>query len=221
MKTVWDTSPDSSLTGQIRTVAGGRPSRPPEEKELSRIFNILGSKKTFVEKRKAAEEVLQGCHGIKHELHAKLMLGPKEFESVIMDKRDIVPPVLELSSGRNPEIRVKAAQALGKRGDERALIGLYRGLNEEEYWVRFEFAKALGDVSGRIENREYLQEMAEILKSHVEEKKELSGPLRRIVSRLREIERNERGAEKKLIIKPEKGGRGRVDTTLKVIGAKK
>ncbi|MBD3389676.1 hypothetical protein GF415_01850 [Candidatus Micrarchaeota archaeon] len=221
MKKMWDTSPDNSVTGSIRTVAGNRNSRPPEEKELSRIFNLLRSKKTLVEKRGEAEEVLQGCHGIKHELHAKLLLGPKEFESIVMDKRDIVPPVLELSSERDPEIRAKAAEVLGKRGDARALIGLYRGLNEKEYWVRFEFAKALGNVSGRIEEREYLQEIAEILKAHAEEKGELYGPLRKIVSRLRKIEVGERGAKKKLVVRQEKRVRERVDATLRGIGGKR
>ncbi|MFP3950447.1 MAG: HEAT repeat domain-containing protein [Candidatus Micrarchaeia archaeon] len=223
---IWDKEgTEDGITGQIRTVLKnrnrGRPSKPPEEIELSRTFNILRSKKTLVEKRNAAEEVLQGCYGIKHEIHAKLLLGPKEFESVIMDKRDIVPPTLEILSEKNPEARVKAAQVLGKRGDERTLLGLYRGLNEEEYWVRFEFANALGEISHQMEDMEYLQEMGEVLKSHVENKGEFYGPLRRIVSKMREIEGKNRGAEKKLVIKPEKAGRRNVDTTLRGIGLKK
>ncbi len=221
MKTLWDTSNDTSLTGEIKTVAGGRPSRAPEEMELSRTFNVLRSKKTLVEKRGEAEEVLQGCHGIKHELHAKMLLGQTEFESVIKDKRDIVPPVLQLLSERDPEIRAKAARVLGKRGDEKALIGLYRGLNEEKYWLRFEFANALGEVSDRIEDREFLQEMAEILNAHVRERKEFSGPLRKIVSKIRKIEMMERGEGKRLVVKPEKPGPERVDITLRGIGVKR
>jgi hypothetical protein len=153
-----DVQPDT-ITGSVRIFAEGGAAKgirasPQKEKlrdpPISEIFAYLEGDAPFPEKKIYAENVLNGEHGIKNEILAKLMLGPLELREVIADGRDIVPPMLELISNKSVGIRMKIAQVLGERGDERALPALYNGLWEEKYAARHAFGDALAKVCGRI-----------------------------------------------------------------------
>jgi len=191
MKSIWGEEKPGKredFTGQITAQAGGkRTSRPPGEIYVSRTLTSLQGKSNLIEKRKEAERLLLGEFGLKNRIHAKLLLGPREFEEVIRDPEDLVPALITLLGERNPDVRTKAARALGARGDARAISGLASGLEEEKYWIRYEFANALGKLATRLEDADEVAEAEKVLRKHVKEKHEFSSSLRRAVSRLRAL----------------------------------
>ena len=231
MKSIWENKGEEepkNITNQIKTlvednVENGRfrASRPPQDIQLSRIFNFLGGKRNLIEKRAAAADVLLGKHGLKNRIHAKLLLGPKEFQEVIQDPRDIVPELIELLGEKNVDIRINAARVLGERGDERALVQMCGGLGEPEYWARYEFGQALGEMCRNIKDTEVLEMLRDVIKQHVEEKGEFSGTLRKVSRRLWELAKlsgNERKTPfanvPKINVGPSAGARP--DTTVKL-----
>ena|GEM_PF-2096287 len=232
MKSIWgdrNKEKSESITGQVKTlvkdnIANGRfrASRPPQDIQLSRIFNFLGGKNSLIEKRKKAADVLLGAHGLKNRIHAKLLLGPKDFEEVLKDPEDIIPVLIELLGEKNEGVRAKAAQALGERGDERALDAMYSGLNEEKYWVRYEFADALEKISVNLCEERDVRKICSELEKHVKEKGEFKGHLRKMRRTLESFASRRDSwseLEKTPLAKPIKvdGGRPkRPDTTLKM-----
>jgi hypothetical protein len=178
-----------------------RPSKPPkspEERELYAIFRKLkGKDHNLIEKRRIANEVLNGKYGTKKKIHAKFLLGPQDFESVAVDPReDVVPALIELAENNDVDVRAKAARALGERGDERALLVMYKGLGEEKYWARYEFATALGRMFRNIDKLEALHEAENVLGERAKEKGEGSNALRLVRKRIMELSPVRRELEK-------------------------
>ena len=168
MGSIWGNVENDSddFTGQVRNFveegggkgsAAPRPSRPPanaEERRLHVVFTYLRGADNYFKKAEFAADVLNGEFGVKNELLARLMMGPREFEDVLKDPRDIIPPLIELLNNKEVDIRVKVAQVFAERGDERVLFGMYTGLNEEAYWARYSFSMALAKIAGRLDNLE-------------------------------------------------------------------
>ena len=230
MKSIWgeeESGKNEDLTGQIvKQVGGKRTSRPPEEVYLSRILTFLQGKSNLIEKRKEAKLLLLGEFGLKNRIHAKLLLGPRELEEVIRDPDDLVPALIDLLEERNPNVRTKAAKALGVRGDSRAIARLLKGLSEEKYWIRYEFATALGKMLKNIDDTHKLQEIKKKLGGHPRPG-EISSVLRLVRKQMYEI-RNNRDSwndlEKVPLAKPvrvEGSGPKRPDATLKMHSMKK
>ena len=205
-----------------------RPSRAPraptdseEGRKINLMFAELKTSKNLIEKREAAAGLLNGEHGIKNEIVAKFFLGPKEFQEVLKDTRDIVLPLIELLDDGDVNVRVKAAKALGKRGDGRALVQMCGGLGEPEYWARHEFGRALGKMCRNIKDTEVLEMLRDVVKQHVEEKGEFSATLRMVSSRLGELAKlsgDERKTPFANVPKIDAGPRAgaRPDTTMKL-----
>ncbi|MEM4272515.1 MAG: HEAT repeat domain-containing protein [Candidatus Bilamarchaeaceae archaeon] len=170
MKSAWERGEGEGR----QSIAPLKASQPPpfaseEERSLHRIFALLkAANETLPRKKAAAEKVLNGEYGVRNELLAKLMMGPLEMESIIADQRDVVPALLELAVHRDVDVRVKAAKVLGERGDERALLALYNGLEEPEYWARYEFAAALAKIARRLTDVESVSEIYTVLRDNAE-----------------------------------------------------
>ena len=225
MKSIWgeeESGKKEDFTGQITAQVGGkRTSRPPEEIYVSRTLTALQGKSNLIEKRRDAKRLLLGEFGLKNRIHAKLLLGPREFEEVIRDPEDLVPALITLLKERNPNVRTKAAKALGVRGDERAISGLASGLGEEKYWVRYEFANALGKLAAHLEDVEEVAEAEKVLRKHVKERGEFSSSLRRAVSRLRALGvQQETGDKPSFRVAPRAVPKGEVTLPMK-LGARK
>ena len=188
MKSIWGEDGDRTaegVTDQIRTLVENgiktgsfRASLPPQDIPLARIFSFLRGNSNLIEKRAMAADVLLGECGLKNRVHAKLLLGPKDFEEVVNDPEDVVPELIELLGGKNVGVKINAVQALGERGDERALAALYLGLGEEKYWVRYEFADALRKISANLDDEQDVRKLCKVLAKHVRKNDEFSGHLR-------------------------------------------
>ena len=207
MKSIWgeeESGKKEDFTGQITAQVGGkRTSRPPEEIYVSRTLTALQGKSNLIEKRRDAKRLLLGEFGLKNRIHAKLLLGPRELEEVIRDPDDLVPALIDLLEERNPNVRTKAAKALGVRGDSRAVARLLRGLSEEKYWIRYEFAGALGKLTSRLEDAGEVAQVEGALRRHLRERGEFSSSLRRAVSRLRTLGvQQETGAKSSFRVAP-------------------
>ena len=207
MKSIWGEEKGEGLenvAGSVQTLAEGgkarlseppRSSRPPlnaspEERRLYSVFAFLRGKENLVKKAEYAEDVLNGEYGIKNELLAKLMMGPRQLKEILDDPRDVVPPLLELMENRDVGIRVKLAQVLGEKGDERALLRMYAGLAEEEYWVRHEFSTALGKMASRMVDGGTVSEIFAVMKDCAERKEGISSGLLRVERHLKNIEKD-------------------------------
>ncbi|MBD3398497.1 hypothetical protein GF412_04700 [Candidatus Micrarchaeota archaeon] len=236
MSSIWNNGgeKDGSLTGQIRAVLGSgesegcremaacRASRPPmteKEREIYDIFYGLRDKScNLIQKRKMAEEVLRGEYGIKHELYAKLLLGPSDFRELLEDPRDIVVPLTELPYDRDQRVREKIAKAFAERGDERALAAVYAGMGAKNYSERYEYGRALAKIAGKIEGAEPLREALGKIKELRENSGEFTQAMRCVKKRLAELGEVLPKTEKKRVplVKVESAGAGagRKDMTI-------
>ncbi len=191
MNSIWGNGGEDNpedLTDKVRIVAEGgsarlseppRSSRPPinaspEERELYRIFSYLRGREDYAKKSEFAAKVLNGEYGIKNEILAKLMMGPGQFREVLEDRRDIIPPILELIYHREVDVRVKVAKVLAERGDGRVLFDMYGGLEEKEYWARYEFSVALWKIARRLTDVEAVAEIREFMEDRAK-RPELDG----------------------------------------------
>ena len=155
-----------------------RASLLPQDIPLARIFSFLRGKNNLIKKREIAKDVLLGECGLKNKIHAKLLLGPKEFEEVVNGSEDIVPHLIELLGEKTLNVKANAVRALGERGDARALPAMCLGLKEEKYWVRYEFADALRKISTNLGDEQDVRELCKVLAKHVRKNDEFSGHLR-------------------------------------------
>ncbi|MBS7250416.1 MAG: HEAT repeat domain-containing protein, partial [Candidatus Freyarchaeota archaeon] len=59
----------------------------------------------------------------------------------------VVPLLIKALGDTEPMVRVEAAQALGERGDQRAIAPLIKALEDDNSKVRAAAAKALGKLA--------------------------------------------------------------------------
>ncbi len=181
MNSGWNRDEDGGsggITEELRILAernaerdsseAGRASAPPaastpEERRLNLVFNRLRGSDNYVKKAAFASDVLNGEYGIKNEILAKLMMGPGQFREVVEDRRDIIPPILELMFHKEVDVRVRVAKVLAERGDGRVLFDMYGGLEEKEYWARYEFSVALAKIAGRLTDEDAVMEIREFM----------------------------------------------------------
>lgn len=207
MNSIWDNGSGRKIedfSGQVSNALGNggedngntgiyayRPSRPPhteDEREVHRIFDKLRGKScNLIQKRAIAEAVLMGQYGIKHELHAKLLLGPKDLQEVLEDPRDVVPPLLEVISDKDQIVREKIAGILAVRGDARVLFSVYAGMDSDSYAERYEFGLALGKIATNIIDVDALKEMLSEIEKRRVNRGEFSSALRLVKKRLMDL----------------------------------
>ncbi len=207
MSTIWDNGDggieEEGMTVQIRAALGEKrsgtntpveaygPSNPPlnaEKRKVHQIFDKLrGKSHNLIEKRKIAEKVLRGEYGIKHELHAKLLLGPRELQEVIGHPADIVLPLLELMNDRTQYVREKIAAVLEKRGDERAIDAMCTKLDADDYSERHIYGVALGKMAKNLSDIESLQKLMAEIDMRREKTEEFTTAWRYVRGRLREL----------------------------------
>jgi hypothetical protein len=236
MSSIWDNEEEGGLTEQIRTVIGNngappkkgdvgkyRASGPPlndAERAVYAIFSKLrGKEHNLIEKRKIAEDLLLGQYGIKHELHAKLFIGPRGLEQILDDPRDIVPPLLEIIDDKDQNVREKIAKILAVRGDERTLFSVYAGMDSDAYSERHEFGLALGKMATNINDVGILGEMLREISERRKKRGEFSSAFRLVKKRLMDLGAVVEKPEKKLILiksRAEKQGRGGVTLPMRI-----
>lgn len=159
------------------------------ERAVYKIFDKLRSKTyNMIEKRRIAEAVLRGEYGIKHELHAKLLLGPKDLQKIIESPMDIVPPLLEVINDRDQIVREKIAAVLEKRGDERAIDAMCAKLDSDNYSERYVYGVALGKMArSNLSDVEILQKLMSRIEEKLGKNGEFSTAWRYIRGRLRNL----------------------------------
>ncbi|MCP4648293.1 MAG: hypothetical protein GY852_11290 [bacterium] len=203
MNSIWGkdgNGKNEDFTGQVRTALGNgndgpveayRTSKPPlneGERAVYQIFDKLRSKSyNLIEKRRMAEAVLRGEYGIRHEVHAKLLLGPTDLQEIIESPVDIVLPILELMNDRELRMREKIAAVLAVRGDERAIDAMCAKLDAKNYSERYNFGMALGKIAGRSSDVDALQKLYSEIEKRRENTEEFSSAWGYVRVRLREL----------------------------------
>ncbi|HEX5832547.1 MAG TPA: HEAT repeat domain-containing protein [Pyrinomonadaceae bacterium] len=96
--------------------------------------------------QRAAPEAIAALLTSVVENHHNLSLLNSALQVLASSNVDTLSPLLELLEGRDPDLRMQAALALGEQRDTRATGALAKALNDEDTNVRYHAIEALGKL---------------------------------------------------------------------------